>query len=260
MRALVVHQPGGPQAMRLQQLPAPQPGPGQVVVAVEAVGINPWTPATAPTRAGPGCTRSTWWATNWPDVRRPPARMRTGGPVSWCGGCCRSAAPAGAPTPSWSRWTRRWWPRDPQPQRGPGRLALLASRLPRPTRALDRGRPTRNAPAGRRPRHPPRLRLRQFTLLTTVRVPETPEVTMTPLNVSLPVVCAAAGAAIARAIPAASRRTGRGRAGWPRSDSRRDRTSPSGRGLALAQVNAGNGHKPDVGCPTVLFLNVYRRD
>src|SRR5215211_2492009 len=41
MRALVVHQPGGPEAMRLQQLPAPQPGPHQVVVAVEAVGVNP---------------------------------------------------------------------------------------------------------------------------------------------------------------------------------------------------------------------------
>jgi RimJ/RimL family protein N-acetyltransferase len=41
MRALVVHQPGGPEAMRLQQLPAPQPGPHQVVIAVEAVGVNP---------------------------------------------------------------------------------------------------------------------------------------------------------------------------------------------------------------------------
>jgi NADPH:quinone reductase len=41
MRALVVQQPGGPEAMRLQQLPAPQPGPDQVVVAVEAVGVNP---------------------------------------------------------------------------------------------------------------------------------------------------------------------------------------------------------------------------
>jgi len=41
MRALVVHQPGGPEAMGLQQLPAPQPGPHQVVVAVEAVGVNP---------------------------------------------------------------------------------------------------------------------------------------------------------------------------------------------------------------------------
>jgi NADPH:quinone reductase len=51
MRALVVHQPGGPEAMRLQQLPAPQPGPGQVVVAVEAVGVNP---VDAGNRADPG--------------------------------------------------------------------------------------------------------------------------------------------------------------------------------------------------------------
>jgi NADPH:quinone reductase len=41
MRALVVHQPGGPEALRLQRLADPQPGPGQVVVAVEAVGVNP---------------------------------------------------------------------------------------------------------------------------------------------------------------------------------------------------------------------------
>jgi NADPH2:quinone reductase len=41
MRALVVQQPGGPEAMRLRQLPAPQAGPNQVVVAVEAVGVNP---------------------------------------------------------------------------------------------------------------------------------------------------------------------------------------------------------------------------
>jgi NADPH2:quinone reductase len=41
MRALVVDQPGGPEAMRLRQLPAPRPGPGQVVVAVEAAGVNP---------------------------------------------------------------------------------------------------------------------------------------------------------------------------------------------------------------------------
>jgi NADPH:quinone reductase len=41
MRALVVQRPGGPEVMRLRQLPAPRPGPGQVVVAVEAVGVNP---------------------------------------------------------------------------------------------------------------------------------------------------------------------------------------------------------------------------
>ena len=43
MRALVVHQPGGPEAMRLQQLPAPQPGPGQVAKIKHQT-----TPATDP--------------------------------------------------------------------------------------------------------------------------------------------------------------------------------------------------------------------
>ena len=58
MRALVVDQPGGPEAMRLRQLPAPRPGPGQVVVAVEAAGVNP---VDAGNRADPG----------WAGVRPP---------------------------------------------------------------------------------------------------------------------------------------------------------------------------------------------
>lgn len=41
MRALVVHRPGGPEAMRLDELPKPRARPGHVVVAVEAVGVNP---------------------------------------------------------------------------------------------------------------------------------------------------------------------------------------------------------------------------
>jgi NADPH:quinone reductase len=41
MRALVVERPGEPQALRLRELPAPPPGPGQVLVAVEAAGVNP---------------------------------------------------------------------------------------------------------------------------------------------------------------------------------------------------------------------------
>jgi NADPH2:quinone reductase len=51
MRALVVEQPGGPEVMRLRELPAPRPGPGQVVVAVEAAGVNP---VDAGNRADPG--------------------------------------------------------------------------------------------------------------------------------------------------------------------------------------------------------------
>jgi NADPH2:quinone reductase len=41
MRALVVERPGGPEALRARELPAPLPGPGHVVVAVEAAGVNP---------------------------------------------------------------------------------------------------------------------------------------------------------------------------------------------------------------------------
>src|SRR5919204_2262678 len=41
MRVLVVQQPGGPEAMCLRELPPPRPGPHQMVVAVEAVGVNP---------------------------------------------------------------------------------------------------------------------------------------------------------------------------------------------------------------------------
>jgi NADPH2:quinone reductase len=51
MRALVVEQPGGPDVMRLRELAAPRPGPGQVVVAVEAAGVNP---VDAGNRADPG--------------------------------------------------------------------------------------------------------------------------------------------------------------------------------------------------------------
>jgi len=58
MRALVIQQPGGPEAMRLQQLADPQPGPDQVVVTVEAVGVNP---VDAGNRADP----------SWAGVRPP---------------------------------------------------------------------------------------------------------------------------------------------------------------------------------------------
>ncbi len=40
MKAIRVHQCGGPEAMRLEELPRPAPGPGQVVVEVKAAGVN----------------------------------------------------------------------------------------------------------------------------------------------------------------------------------------------------------------------------
>ena len=41
MKAIRVHQCGGPEVLKLEDVPDPQPGPGQVVVRVKAVGVNP---------------------------------------------------------------------------------------------------------------------------------------------------------------------------------------------------------------------------
>jgi NADPH2:quinone reductase len=41
MNAILVHTFGGPEVMKLEQVPDPQPGPGQLVVRVRAAGVNP---------------------------------------------------------------------------------------------------------------------------------------------------------------------------------------------------------------------------
>jgi NADPH2:quinone reductase len=40
MRAIRVHAVGGPEALRLEDLAAPEPGPGQALVQIEAIGLN----------------------------------------------------------------------------------------------------------------------------------------------------------------------------------------------------------------------------
>lgn len=40
MRAVVVHEHGGPDVLRVEQVPVPQPGPGQALVRLEATGVN----------------------------------------------------------------------------------------------------------------------------------------------------------------------------------------------------------------------------
>lgn len=41
MRAIVIHAYGGPEVLNLTDLPVPQPGEGEVLVKVEAIGVNP---------------------------------------------------------------------------------------------------------------------------------------------------------------------------------------------------------------------------
>jgi NADPH:quinone reductase len=40
VKAVRVHSPGGPEALRYEDVPDPQPGPGQAVVRIEAAGVN----------------------------------------------------------------------------------------------------------------------------------------------------------------------------------------------------------------------------
>ncbi|MFC5381107.1 NAD(P)H-quinone oxidoreductase [Aquipuribacter nitratireducens] len=40
MRAVVVEEPGGPEALVVREVPEPEPGPGEVVVEVAAAGVN----------------------------------------------------------------------------------------------------------------------------------------------------------------------------------------------------------------------------
>lgn len=40
MKAIQIHETGGPEVLRLAELPIPVPGPGQVLIRVEAIGVN----------------------------------------------------------------------------------------------------------------------------------------------------------------------------------------------------------------------------
>ena len=41
MKAIHVHEFGGPDVLRLEEVPTPQPGPGEMLVRMHAVGVNP---------------------------------------------------------------------------------------------------------------------------------------------------------------------------------------------------------------------------
>jgi NADPH2:quinone reductase len=40
MKAIQIHETGGPEVLTLADLPIPEPGPGQVLIRVEATGVN----------------------------------------------------------------------------------------------------------------------------------------------------------------------------------------------------------------------------
>src|SRR5216683_2687349 len=42
MKAIVVHQFGGPEVLKLEEVPTPKPGAGQVLVRIHAAGVNPY--------------------------------------------------------------------------------------------------------------------------------------------------------------------------------------------------------------------------
>ena len=42
MKAIQVHQFGGPEVLKFEEVPTPTPGPGQVLVRVRAAGVNPY--------------------------------------------------------------------------------------------------------------------------------------------------------------------------------------------------------------------------
>ncbi len=41
MKAIRVHEFGGPEVLKVEEIPDPQPGPGQVLIRVAAIGVNP---------------------------------------------------------------------------------------------------------------------------------------------------------------------------------------------------------------------------
>ena len=94
MKAIRVQRTGGPEVLRLEEVPTPEPGPGQLLIRVEAAGVNfvdvyhrtglykvqlPFTPgregAGMVERVGEGVTtfrrarcssRGPHWRTTWP--------------------------------------------------------------------------------------------------------------------------------------------------------------------------------------------------
>jgi NADPH2:quinone reductase len=42
MKAIVVHEFGGPEVLKFEEIPTPRPAAGQVLVRIHAAGVNPY--------------------------------------------------------------------------------------------------------------------------------------------------------------------------------------------------------------------------
>lgn len=105
MKAIVVHAYGGPEVLRYEDVPEPVPGPGEVLVAVRAVGVNF---ADVSSRLGRYRPRLPWIpgveaAGEVLRVGLDVADVRVGDRVAW------AEAPAGLPL----RPAGRWVPGEP---------------------------------------------------------------------------------------------------------------------------------------------------
>ena len=47
MKAILVHEFGGPDVLKLEEVPTPKPAAGEVLVRIHAAGVNPMTPTCA---------------------------------------------------------------------------------------------------------------------------------------------------------------------------------------------------------------------
>src|SRR3982751_2252709 len=102
MRAIVVEQPCGPDALFLVDVPEPVPGADEVLVEVEAVGVNP---VDLGNRSDPA----------WAEIAPPYVvvmswRVVSRTTTSPCGRCCRCRVRRREPSPSESPYDATWWP------------------------------------------------------------------------------------------------------------------------------------------------------